>query len=210
MGDITRYKPGQAVVCRQIWQGRIWQARPEIVVRDNSDINALFLSGSGTIIKKAFSPDGSDTTIQDLLYSRWILNDVVWQGTHRLRLFLPGYSYSVLLFWKMGERSVNLWYINLEEPIYRTSLGFDYIDLLLDIKANADLSEWQWVDEDELEEAVNLGFISRDKAEMLYEKGLKAVNWLKSGNSPFTEWVDWQPDTEWNIPVLPDVWDLVD
>ena len=47
--------------------------------------------------------------------------------------------------------------MNLEEPLKRTAIGFDYLDQLLDIEIAVDLSSWKWKDEDELEEAVARG-----------------------------------------------------
>jgi len=196
------FKPGQTIICRDFWQDRLWSERPEIVVQDTSDLLALYLHPS-TIINQPVSPTGSKATYLDRLNLSWTVTMVPWIGLRTLRLSIPGAFYSVLLFWN-EDNSLRAWYINLEEPLYRTPHGFDYIDLFLDIIAEPDLSSWRWDDEDELKEAVERGFVSKATSDMLYSEGRKAIEWLQSGNSPFNEWVTWRPDPAWQIPALPD------
>ncbi|HEY95083.1 MAG TPA: DUF402 domain-containing protein [Dehalococcoidia bacterium] len=185
-----------------MWQDRIWEERPEIVVRDTPELLALYLPPN-TIIRQPFSPTGGKATFRDRLDLSWSLVKAGWIGIHRLRLSIPGAFYSVLLFWD-ADNSLLAWYINLEEPIHRTPQGFSYIDLFLDIIAEPNLSSWRWLDEDELQEAVEQDFVSAKISDMLYSEGRKAAEWLKSGNSPFNGWETWCPDPVWKIPVLPE------
>lgn len=85
------------------------------------------------------------------------------------------------LFWEADTWRFDGWYVNLQSPFVRTSLGFDATDDILDIEIEIDRS-WAWKDEDELEEAV----LARE---------------------PYTKpWVDWRPDERWSIPALPNGW----
>ncbi len=122
---------------------------------------------------------------------------------------IPGASYSVLLFRNLEDNELKAWYINLEEPLHRSRLGYDFFDLFLDIIVSPDLAEWYWDDEDELEEAVNIGLIAKEKVSEMYTEGNKAVNWLQSGKSPFNEWENWQPNPSWMVPVIPEGWDII-
>jgi predicted RNA-binding protein associated with RNAse of E/G family len=198
--NTPRFKPGQTVLCRKYWQGKLWSERPEIVVQDTPDLLALYLP-SNTVINQPVSPNGSKADYLDRLNFSWTLIKAPWIGLRRLRLSIPGAFYSILLFWN-EDNSLRAWYINLEEPIRRTPQGFEYIDLFLDILAEPDLSSWRWLDEDELKEAVEQDYISHKASDMLYSEGRKAIEWLRSGNSPFNEWETWRPDPTWQIPVL--------
>lgn len=196
------FKTGQTVICREFWQNKVWSERPEIVVKDTPDLLALYLHPN-TMINQPVSPTGSKATYLDRLNLSWTLARTPWIGLKILRLSIPGAFYSVLLFWN-ADNSFRVWYINLEEPLHRTPDGFNYTDLFLDILAEPDLSSWRWLDEDELNEAVERGLVSKQTSDMLYAEGRKAIEWLQSGNSPFNEWQTWRPDPSWQIPVLPE------
>ena len=42
-----------------------------------------------------------------------------------LMLVVPGEAFSIYLMWGTGTRCLDCWYINLQEPIRRTSIGFE-------------------------------------------------------------------------------------
>ena len=200
MKNTLRFKPGQTILCREFWQNKLWSERPEVVVRDTPDLLALYLPPN-TIINQPVTPTGSRATYLDRLNLAWTLTKAPWFGLRRLRLSIPGAFYSIMPFWH-EDNSLRAWYINLEEPLHRTPQGFEYVDLFLDILAEPDLSSWRWMDEDELKEAVEQGFISDKTSDMLYSVGRKAIEWLQSGNSPFNGWETWRPDPSWRLPVL--------
>ena len=66
------------------------------------------------------------------------------------------------------------WYVNLQEPLRRSPLGFETDDLVLDIRIQPDGS-WAWKDEDELEEAVRLGRFTEDEAQAIRAEGERVV-----------------------------------
>ena len=209
MREQPHFQPGQPIVLREKWQDKILSVRPEIVVQDTPDLMAFYMP-EGTIWKRARALDGTPASGKERFRLAWMLTDEKWGGNDRLRLSIPGAHYSVLIFWTSGDWLVLRWYINLEEPLRRTELGFDYNDLLLDIIAVPDLTKWYWRDEDELEEAVSLGIISSARADTLRSEGEKAIAWLQSGKSPFNGWEKWHPDPSWQIPTLPEGWDIID
>ncbi len=197
------FQPGQPIVMRQLSHGKLWQARPAIVVRDSPGLMAFFIP-AGAIWKDA----AEKITPAKRIHKSWAFKDRQWGFGGILRLAVPEAYYSVLLL-RNTDGSLYEWYINLEEPLRRTGLGFDYEDNILDIGIKPDLSSWRWKDEDELTEAVELGLVSQEKAAALYVEGEKAVKWLLSGKSPFNEWINWQPDPSWQVPVLPKGWDKI-
>jgi hypothetical protein len=198
------FRPGQTVVLRQMWQGRIWEARPEIVVQDTPELLVFYMPPHTTLKDtkaKLHQPTGG-------FLKSWQLTDVEWIFGGKLRLSIPGHKYSVILL-KNSDSTLYQWYINLEEPLKRSRLGFDYEDLILDIILSPDLSGWRWEDEDELEEAVGAGLISREQAAHVYAEGKRVIASLQSGKSIFNGWENWQPDPSWPVPTLPEDWNVL-
>ncbi len=199
----SRFHPGQPIVLRQLWQGKVWEARPEIVVQDTAELRA-FYKVTGTVWKDA-DPDIKPSNRK---HQAWSLKNVVWTFGGTLRLSVPGKGYSVIRMNNL-DHSIYGWYINLEQPLRKTSIGFDYEDEILDIFISPDLSSWRWLDEDELIEAVSTGLMSKEKVAALYQDGEEALVLLQSGKSIFNGWESWQPDPSWPVPVLPVNWDVM-
>lgn len=201
------FKQGQIALIREIWQGKVWTARPMVVVQDNAELIALYWV-PGTPWKRARNHQGGDVAVIDCKIGNWELNDVILEGGGTLRLSIPESKYSILLFRNI-DGTIDRWYINLENPLIRTDRGFDYLDQFLDIIVEPDLKTWHWQDEDEFQEAQELGLISLEEAETFRDEGEKALELLLSGQSVFNGWEHWQPDPSWKIPVLPDGWDVI-
>ena len=162
----------------------------------------------GSQWKMPRSESGEKVSPADRERQGWVLHDSKWLDISLLRLSIPGERYSVLIF--RDPQGVQLrWYINLEEPLERTPLGFDFHDSILDVILTPDLSGWRWEDEDELEDAVSAGIMSEEEAADLYTEGERAVDFLRSGKSPFNGWEKWRPDPSWPLPVLPAEWDTI-
>jgi hypothetical protein len=177
-------------------------------VQDTPELLALYIP-RGARWKQARSLDDKKVSTRARKTGEWKLVDAVWQGEGRLRLAVPGSKYSVLAFWNDNHESLLYWYINLEEPLTRTNRGFDYMDQLLDIIVEPDLKTWHWKDEDEFEEALDLGLISPQEAKSFRIEGEKALKLLQSGKSIFNSWERWKPDPFWQVPVLREGWDAV-
>jgi hypothetical protein len=183
---------GDVVALREIWKGRVWKARPWIVVRDEPSLLALWIpKGAPTKI-----PPGSGIPRDE-----WTLEDGAFQ-TDALRLVTPGAAHSILLFFERGE--LHSWYVNVERPLRRSAVGFDYLDLELDVRIWPNGS-WELEDEDELAEAQRLGVVSADEAA---EARAEARRVIESWPFP-TGWEKWRPDPAWEIPELPGGWDVV-
>jgi predicted RNA-binding protein associated with RNAse of E/G family len=99
------------------------------------------------------------------------------------------------------------WYINLEAPWRRTSIGFDTQDLVLDVTVTDDLSTWAWKDEDELAWSVSTGITSPEEAAVIRAEGMRAIQAMETRAWPFQhDWSMWRPNPEWGIPTLPANW----
>jgi predicted RNA-binding protein associated with RNAse of E/G family len=205
-GDMSgnmRWEPGAQIVLREVWKGNIWSVRPEILVQDTPNMLALYRP-AGTPWKRPVSRDGTPLRLTS---EDWVLADFR-MPIESLRLVTPGASHSVLLLWSEGFDSFLTWYINLEEPLRRTAIGFDYMDQVLDIEISEGLKSWHWKDEDELEEAQALGLISEERARELRAEGERVIEQMEAKKPPFdADWETWRPDPSWPAPELPEDWD---
>jgi hypothetical protein len=200
------WRPGDAIALREVWKGRVWGALPVTVVEDAPTQRAL-LVWPDTSWMVAVGPDGEelripteDWTFRDRHNTRWVLS-----------LSWPDRAYSCLTFRTADGGDFIGWYVNLETPLTRTPIGFDYTDHLLDVLVAPDCSSWRWKDEDELAEAVERGVFSPADAEAFRAAGEQAVEHLKSGAPPFDhDWSSWRPDPSWSTPELPEGWDRVE
>jgi predicted RNA-binding protein associated with RNAse of E/G family len=192
---------GDVVALREIYSGRVWAARPWTVVRDDPELLALWIA-AGTRTKVPALPTGGRLRMQT---DDWVLVDNYWHSEGTLRLARPGDPHSILLFWRGG--TFRGWYVNLEEPLRRTPIGFDYLDHKLDLVIWADGS-WEWKDEDELDEAVAAGILTPLDAREIRDEGERVLAQYEIGASPFRDgWEDWRPDPAWPVPALPAGWD---
>jgi predicted RNA-binding protein associated with RNAse of E/G family len=75
---------------------------------------------------------------------------------------------------------------------------------VLDVWIEPDGS-WEWKDEDELENAIEIGLITDDHAAAARAEGERVIAaW------PFpTGWEDFRPDSGWHLPRLPEDWQVV-
>jgi len=145
-------------------------------------------------------PPGSTYAIGDDLFGDWGFEQRRLERG-QLRVTHSDQPYSVFLFTN-HDASFRGWYVNLERPQQRSDLGFDYEDELLDVWTALG-SDPELLDEDELEEAVERGFVSAERAAAIRaaaERVLAEPPWP-------TGWEDWRPEPGWQMPVLPSGWD---
>jgi hypothetical protein len=206
MSDRGRWTAGDRIILREVYQGRVWAIRPVTVVGDSADQIALYLA-PGTTWKRPISASGEPLRIQA---PEWELADLPWAGNAALRLTTSGAAHSVILWWEPATWRFEGWYVNLEQPFRRTTLGFDYLDQVLDIVVAPDRSSWCWKDEDELAKAQELGVLSRAEAAAIRREGERVIAAVEANAPPFCDgWEDWRPDPAWIIPSIPKGWDDV-
>jgi hypothetical protein len=195
--------PGTPVLWRSVRDGVVDVVSACRVVRDD-DLVALYLCpGSigrrGGPTGRILLPDGWDGGYEE----------TVWRTHRALFLNRPGDAHSVGLFWHEGTGELRYWYVNLERPWRRTSLGFDTWDQVLDVVAAPDLSSWSWKDEDEFAWFQEVGVIGPDEAAAIRAEGLRAIEAIERRASPYRDgWETWTPDPTWTpIVELPKGWE---
>ncbi len=175
-----------------------------VVVQDDRDQRALYLPAG----VRCGVPVGEDGEPLRLPNRPWRL-EIRPRGAHAVLSFAwPEVPYAVLLW--TAENGRRVWYVNLEEPLARTPIGFDTVDHALDLMVELDRSAWRWKDEDELAEAVRDGLFSEEEAAGFRRWGERARDRVVAGEPPFDrDWTTWRPDPAWPQPKLSEGWDVV-
>ena len=180
---------------REVWRGRVWRIVSCRIVEDTPGRVVLWLP-RGSPGKYAARPDGSEIRIPT---DEWVLADRA-ASRDALAVFRPGGRHSIWHFWR-DDGSLDHWYVNFEQPLRRTAIGFDFVDEKLDLIVEPS-GDWRWKDEDELDQAARLGLVDADEVRAEAERVLS--EW------PFpTGWEEWRPDPDWEVPQLPLGWDAV-
>lgn len=204
---LTRWTQGQTAVTRFIWFGKVANAKPVIVVEDSDELIALYIA-PGTRFKRAGTDDRRKDYLRDLAEQRWTLYDDVWRKYRTLVLTRPGSAHCILGFWPEDGGDLVGWYVNLEDPLRHSPVGFDGRDVFLDIIVRPDGS-WRWKDEDEFEEAQRLGLLSPEETQAVRAEAQRVIDAVERGHPWWMRWKDWSPDPSWGIPALTEGWDVV-
>jgi hypothetical protein len=204
-GDTTEpYEPGDPVAIRELWNGRVWYARPAIVVRDEPNLTMLLVPPH-VRAKEPVDAAGQPLRIPT---TDWVFRDTERGDTRMLSFAFPETPYSVILgFEATGD--LREYYINLQTPLVRSPVGFDTVEHILDVTIPPDRTSWSWKDEDELAEALAAGLFTEEDAAWFHYWGERAVEHVLLREPPFDEdWTGWRPDPSWEEPALPADWEL--
>jgi hypothetical protein len=203
------WSSGNQVLYREVTHGKVWTARPVTVIQDTHDLIALYLRDH-TTWKVCAPPDaGTDLLHCKANLRQWKLIDAVWSYGDTVFLISPGMAHAVHVMWNQQRKFVG-WYVNLQEPVRRTSLGFDFLDQELDIVVSLDLN-WRWKDNSHLEQAQKLGLFSPEQVRAILQEGQQVIENIRAKAVPFDgSWNNWRSPTDWSTPCLPGGWDQVD
>jgi hypothetical protein len=197
LGVSDPFVPGDPVLMRVVYGGRVRWALPHRFVGTDGSRLALY-RGPGNAGKwMRRDPDGR-------YLERWVSDDepfdFVWHRTHVLSLVDPFDAHTVELFWDEAWTFLG-WYVNLQAPLRRTTLGFDTTDWALDVWVEPDGS-WNWKDEDDFAEAISLGVFDEAGAAGVRAEGEKVI-----AAQPWpTGWEAWRPSDAWQPLPLPEAW----
>ena len=196
MARVT-WQRGQIVVHREVWRGTPWHASPVVVVDDRPDLLVTYLPEEAPF---AFPPSA------DGRRHPWH-GRRAWAGHGVLILRRPGEAYSVWHFWDGPERRFVGWYLNLEEPFRRTSIGYDTQDLELDVWIPVG-EEWRFKDAEQLGERVREGRYTEEQVAATWALGRTVGAMLDRGEHWWDHtWSSFEPDRTWRAPAFPDGWE---
>ena len=193
-------RPGDTVLLRSVYRRRVRWAFPHRFVANRDGRDALYLAVGTRGVWMGRDPDGR-------YLERWARGDDprphVSRFHHLLWLIRPGDAHMLGLKWDERWRFVG-WYVNLQDPVETTPLGFDTCDLALDVEVEPDGS-WRWKDEDDFAEIQRLGALDGAAAAAVRAEGERVI-----AQRPWpTGWEDWRPDVTWQPAPLPAEWERV-
>jgi hypothetical protein len=211
----NHWQPGENIVLRGICAGRVWLVQSVSVVKDERDETILLLLPGG----QCAYPEGyfhwkrGDSSLgnrwQYAGRKDWKLRQFPWQ-TNRILMFLePDKYYSCWMFWDHTSSQFTGYYVNFQLPYQRSRLGFDTLDLDLDLVIDPQM-HWHWKDENEYREGIREGGIQAEWVQAI-EASLPEVFERIAHRTPPLDgsWINWRPDPSWNPPHLPDQWMVV-
>lgn len=188
---------------RQYRHGRFRAVVPMTVVDDRADRTVLYVPRGTTFLAPA-DPSGRIT--------RRILDEVglapdTWRDRAALHIVPAGAQFAVIAQWRESFDDFAGWYVNVQEPLRRSAVGFDAMDQALDVIISPDLTDVRYKDVDELDEAAAAGFFSEIEVDAIRAAADTAVGMVIERRPPFDEpWPDWRPDPAWVRPELPAGW----
>jgi hypothetical protein len=183
---------------------------PVTVVEDGPSHIALY-TAPGTPGKGQATADGQKLTRETPFLERERMiggfAEFTWKRNHILQLIQPGEPRSTWLIWREPDWEFRAYYVNLQAPLKRTSLGFDTADYLLDLDITPDL-EWSWKDEEEAVIAREHGLVAPGILDRMREEGERAIRDIEARAWPFNAgYESWRPDPSWTVPDMPQGWD---
>lgn len=192
-------KAGDIVLKRSIYGGHVRWTFPHRVVGEWNGRVGIYCGPGNQGKAMRRGPDG--------YLRRWMTDaapfDTEWEQTHVLRFEQPGARHSIEIYWTTAWEQMS-WYVNLQTPVVFNGRCIDTTDQALDVLAFPDGS-WRWKDEDELEEAVELGIWSEAEAAEIRAEGERVI-----AEHPWpTGWEEWRPPPEWTPLGLPRDWHVV-
>jgi hypothetical protein len=209
-----RWHAGETVVLQEVWRGKLWAARPLIVV-DDSDKRLVLWCPKGTVRKVPAPPPSrqrpatrAEHVTTALTLSDWVYEDHEWDIS-TLWLIEPDSWHATWVSFLPDGHHLG-WYVNFQEPYRRKENWIQAMDLMLDIVVSPDRS-WRWKDLDEFDAVVAAGLYPADTVLAVRSDAASVIKRIEVQSEPFDEpWPEWRPPTGWAIPVLPAGWDQVD
>ncbi len=177
--------------------------RPLRVVSDDDGLLATYLAIGTGMFGAIF--DDRATAMDEIATGSVRWGERTWVKHNVLSLVRAGDPYAAMGFWN-EEGTFVAWYINLQDPMRRTPIGFDSRDHFLDLIVGEDLASWMWKDEDELDAGVKMGLFGADEAARIRRNGEQVIDLVRRGKTWWGEWRGWTPDPSWAIPSLPEGW----
>lgn len=207
------WSPGSTIVLQEVWHGKLWSARPMIVVQDHSDLLVLWYPRM-TMWKAPTTPPfrpraatRADRFVESLTRGDWVFADITAELSS-LVLLRPGDWHGLLTSWDETGEYLG-WYVNFQRPYMRTPSSIQTMDLMLDIVVAPDRT-WRWKDQDEFDVVVAAGLIGRAEADRVRTEAATVIARIEANEEPFNQpWHDWRPDPTWTVATLPPGWDRV-
>lgn len=159
----------KTLALREMFQGSPWAVRAVELVHCTPELIVLWYpAGSGFAVPQGYF-DNNDLFQKNrwqIAQQGWQLKQGHWQKNNVLIVKVPERYYSVQLFQDAASGEFLGYYINFELPYTASDLGYDTLDLDLDLMVYPD-GKIQWKDVEEYDNAVANGDIGADWSEQV-------------------------------------------
>jgi hypothetical protein len=204
--EARRWPAGATVVIRQHRNGRFRAVTPLRVIEDRPDRRVLYVPRGTRFMAPA---DRRGRVTRSIRAEAGVVPDR-WRDRAALHIVPEGAAFAVILRWRRSFDDFAGFYVNLQEPLRPTAIGFDAMDQTLDVLVTPDRSQVRVKDEAELLEAAADGFFSAAEVASIREAADAATRLVIAREPPFDEpWHRWLPDPAWPTPELPAGWESV-
>jgi predicted RNA-binding protein associated with RNAse of E/G family len=201
------------VLVQEVWDGRVWAARPMRVVEESGRVSVLWFP-RGTRWRAPTSPatrpraaTRAERLSSALALEDWVFVESEWEAS-TLQIWPRDAWHSIWISWRPDGTRWG-YYGNIQLPFERTRCGFRTMDLVLDVVVELDGSS-RLKDEDELAVFVDRGIVDGDLERRIRAEAESLTTRAERCEPPFDgSWDDWRPDPEWSVPVLPAGWEVV-
>ena len=206
------WKSGDHVALRGVYNERVSYVQSAIVVQDQAEEVVLaVLPGAECCAPEGYI-DGKHGTLghwdrwEDYLRGDWKMRRYSWHTNRLLILLQPDNYYASCYFWRAETNKFLCYYINFQLPFRRTGIGFDTLDLELDLIVEPTY-DWRWKDLDDYQRGMEYGILLGDWVQEIEAAKQEIFVRLKERDYPFNgSWLHWLPDPGWSPPTLPENW----
>lgn len=205
---------GDKVVVQEVWRGRLWSARPFIVVHHEPGLSALWMP-AGTIFKGPSNPrtrplkaTPRERMLDNLRHVDWLHRDVP-ASISSLWIIPHGAWYCAQRGWLPNGDRLG-WYVNFQEPVVQRPNALRTMDLALDLVVHPN-GEQELKDRTEFDLLCAEGLLP-ETTSMAVLRDLEEVRRRLANDAfPFNErWASFEPDHPSATPLsLPDGWNVV-
>lgn len=204
------WKVGDNVLLRGMYDKHPVYVQSLRVVKDTPEETALFICpGAECVAPGDYIRHGHKWNLvrwQETMSNTLQLEKYIWHSKRFLILLEPRKYYSTIYIWSGTFGQFVCYYINFQLPFSRTPLGFDTLDLDLDLIIDPSL-KWEWKDEDEYQDAIRAGGIRPEWVREIEHAKVEVFDRIGRRAYPLdASWQNWQPDPAWELPYLPKNW----
>ena len=212
MTKINLWREGDNVLLRGIYNNRPAYVQSLRVVKDTLEETALLIWPGAECV----APNGY-IQLGHALWDRWAetltntlnMKKYFWHTNRLLILLEPDKFYSTIYIWNAASDKFVCYYINFQLPFRRTPLGFDTLDLDLDIVVEP-TQKWEWKDVEEYKQGISVGGIQSDWVNEIDYAQSEVITRIENHTYPLdASWLNWRPDPTWTAPYLPQNWEEV-
>ncbi len=204
------FQPGDAVLLRGVYNGCPTYVQSVRVIHDTPQETALLVWPGA----ECMTPAGYIRNGHNGGWDRWGetlagtlgLQKYIWHTNRFLILLEPEKYFSTIYMWEAASDAFFCYYINFQLPFRRTRLGFDTLDLDLDIVIEPSY-DWQWKDVEEYQHGINAGGIQLDWVKEVELAQAEVFTRLEKRLYPLDgTWLAWRPNPDWSPPKLLEDW----